>query len=461
VVATVVAGTAAAPPVAPAEQGGVRTPTAVSRPRQLLPDLSAPLPVVTLTPTPVRPTPTPEELPATLTPTPLPTATATVSPVVLVAAPTPTVVTPTPTSTEEPGGLLLPEGAVPDGAPAPVAAPRPPAAQTLQTPPAAPPPALRVLGLPEEPGVGGWFAPDVLWLGVPARSQFDGTPYAAANCGPSALGMVLEAYGLWMPTHELRLLANALQGSWGYDDGIALDYLAEIGARAGLTPLGLYEEGRRGYHRWTVDEVRRAVRDGYPVIVLTKYRLLPGNAAYGGEVNHYVVISGLIGDDFLYNDSAYGGGGGRALILPAAQLEMAWGTADIPHHAVAFAVGEERLGLVSPLAAVAGRGAPRRPPEESAARSLAGQPPAQEPARARRAPPDPAAAHREQLFDAVLTPASLLDTPLASGSAAPGGAAGSEPAAPLVLSEPPTPPAPSGKGGGGGRVGGRGGVGSQ
>src|SRR5262249_59188330 len=93
------------------------------------------------------------------------------------------------------------------------------------------------------------------------------------------------------------------------EDGIALDHLAEIGRRANLKPIGLY--GRNGYRRWSVEDVRATVLSGYPVIVLTKYRLLPGNEYYSGNVNHYVVISGLLGDDFLYNDSAFGGGGGR------------------------------------------------------------------------------------------------------------------------------------------------------
>src|SRR4051812_3082741 len=33
-------------------------------------------------------------------------------------------------------------------------------------------------------------------LSVPYRSQLDGTPYAQANCGPTALAMVLAYYGI-------------------------------------------------------------------------------------------------------------------------------------------------------------------------------------------------------------------------------------------------------------------------
>jgi hypothetical protein len=238
--------------------------------------------------------------------------------------------------------------------PAPAAAPRPGAYTLPLAPQSVPAPRRYVTRLPDERGPVGWLDDNLLWLGVPSRSQYDGTPYAGANCGPSALGMILEAYGLWMPTADLRLYANYLQGSWGYDDGIALDHLAEIGRRANLKPIGLYEG--RGYRRWTVEEVRESVLAGYPVIALTTYRKLPGNAYFGGNINHYVVISGLFGDDFLYNDSAFGGEGGRGLVITAEQLEQAWVNADIPRHALAFGLGEQAEGLLGPPQARLGRG---------------------------------------------------------------------------------------------------------
>jgi hypothetical protein len=125
-----------------------------------------------------------------------------------------------------------------------------------------------------------------------------------------------------------------------------------------------------------------------------------------------------LGDDFLYNDSAYGGAGGRALILPAEQLEAAWATADIPRHAVAFALGEERLGLVSPLAAVAGRGGALAPPvtarHEALTRARAEQAQAwQLPSR------EPPPAGHASLLDAPLAPVPLLDAPLLAAVAPP------------------------------------------
>jgi hypothetical protein len=272
-----------------------------------------------------------------------------------------------------------------------------------------------VAGLPEEPGAAGWLAESLLWLGIPSRTQYDGTPYQAANCGPSALGMILEAYGLWMPTSELRAMANTLQGTYGTNDGIALDYLAEIARRANLKPFGLY--GERGYRRWTVEEVREVVSRGYPVIALTVYRLLPWSGGYGGNVNHYIVISGLVGDDFLYNDSAFGGSGGRGLVITAEELERAWAQADIPRHAVAFGMGEAGYSLLGLDPARFGRGAGAAhllaagvlaPTEGSAPAAVAA---------GRAAPADPAAAAREALLRSGPLGPALLDAPLGSRTA--------------------------------------------
>jgi Peptidase_C39 like family len=385
------AATPTAPPTTSTPVPTPRRATPVSVQRGPAPDLSAPLPVhtavspsptplpvelppATATPMPVPPTPTP--LPPTETSVPpTPTATAdlpTPAPVLRVVA-GPTSVPITVLEPEAPAPLAEPDPEQEMAQPAPPAPPAParsaapaaepapsvpaPATNAAPTRPAAPrrPPANALPFTPRSPPVRtanpslpltpGWVDESLLWLGVPSRTQYDGTPYQAANCGPSALGMILEAYGLKLPTAELRDYANYLQGTYGYDDGIALDYLAEIGRRANLQPLGLYQTGG-GYRRWSVEDVRAAVRDGYPVIALVVYRLLPGNGGYGGNTNHYVVLDGLAGEDFLYNDSAFGGSGGRGLVISAEQLETAWATADIPQHAVAFAIGDQGEGLL-------------------------------------------------------------------------------------------------------------------
>ncbi len=426
-----VASVGAAPPT-PAG----RAPTAQPY-RGPAPDLGAGLRAA---PPPAPPSPTvrPTEavFPATLTPTPRPPPTATPTPlppsptavVALVAAPPPPaepVPPPQPTAAAE----------RPAPAEAPAVRPRVPS-NALPFTPRPPPTRSYVAGLPDEPGAAGWLAESLLWLGIPSRTQYDGTPYQAANCGPSALGMILEAYGLWMPTSELRAMANTLQGTYGANDGIALDYLAEIARRANLKPFGLY--GERGYRRWTVEEVREVVSRGYPVIALTVYRLLPWSGGYGGNVNHYIVISGLVGDDFLYNDSAFGGGGGRGLVITAEELERAWAQADIPRHAVAFGLGEAGYSLLGLDPARFGRGAGAAhllaasvlaPTEGSAPAAVAAG------SAAPADPADPAAAAREALLRGGPLGPALLDAPPGSRTTT----ASFAPSA-VMPAAPPSPP---------------------
>src|SRR5512146_2472456 len=47
-------------------------------------------------------------------------------------------------------------------------------------------------------------------LPVPQRSQFDGTKWAASDCGPTSLGMILASLGDTTPTFKLRERANQL-----------------------------------------------------------------------------------------------------------------------------------------------------------------------------------------------------------------------------------------------------------
>jgi hypothetical protein len=443
------------------------------------PDLGAGLPAA---PTPVPPSPTtpPTEAPrpATLTPTPVPpTATPVVS---IIVGPTaaPVVVLPADAPPLEAEAEAPPASAASEspGAPAArtssrdsAAAPARPATNALPFQPRTAPTRSYVAGLPDEPGAAGWLDDSLLWLGVPSRTQYDGTAYQSANCGPSALGMILEAYGLKMATSELRAYANYLQGSYGYDDGIALDHLAEIGRRANLKPIGLY--GERGYRRWTVDDVRASVSRGYPVIALTVYRLLPWSGGYGGNINHYVVISGLSGDDFLYNDSAFGGKGGRGLVITADELETAWARADIPRHALAFGSGDQGHGLLGMDPTRLGRGAgdgrllasnASIDPRPRAAASTTFDSPLfrlgpgaaldgalpEPPAAVVAPPPDPAIVARDSLLNGgagLAGPASLLGAPLVGGtttaSFVPGAVLPPDPAQPLdAMLDDPAPP---------------------
>src|SRR6185436_6944356 len=94
---------------------------------------------------------------------------------------------------------------------------------------------------------------DDAMLAVPYRNQLDGTPYARANCGPTALAMVLAYYDIDVSTWDLRVKAMRAQHSWvddegGYSDryGVFVYNLAAVAEGFGLEVVGLmHQEGGR------------------------------------------------------------------------------------------------------------------------------------------------------------------------------------------------------------------------
>ena len=196
-----------------------------------------------------------------------------------------------------------------------------------------------------------------LVLGVPFKTQIDGTTFSLVNCGPASLAMVLSAYGVDVDPASVRDYFNNSIGNYNTELGTSLEHLGRIAREAGLSTLGLY--GRGGYRPWSVNDVREYVRAGYPVITLTKYRKLPGHLGSQTDFDHYVVIIGLSGDDFVYNDAAFATDYGRNLVITPSELERAWAASSIPRHAMAVGLGES----VRPLAVV-----PRRLQPETIAR---------------------------------------------------------------------------------------------
>lgn len=181
-------------------------------------------------------------------------------------------------------------------------------------------------------------------LNVPFRSQYDNSPYQYANCGPASLGMVLEAYGANVPTAQLRALADQIQGTSGYDDGVALDTLAAIAHQAGLKTVGLSTPDGH-YRRWTMGDLIVSVRHGYPVITLVHYASLPGHAGSSSTSDHYIVVVGVTPQGFVIDDPAYGGQDGAHLLLRPDQLLAAWRDASIQSQAAAFLPPSGQLTL--------------------------------------------------------------------------------------------------------------------
>lgn len=177
---------------------------------------------------------------------------------------------------------------------------------------------------------------ELFYLPIRYRTQFDGTSYQAGNCGPASLAMVVSAMREeYIKTTDVRQAANVLQGTFGmYDSGTSLDVLAAIGRRYGAVPMNLYDG--KGYHQWTLDEVRAHLHAGHPVIPQVHFVKLPGHEYESPRIDHYIVLIGTSGDNFVYHDPAFNGGAGQSLVITADRLKKAWAAGDFGFAAVAF-----------------------------------------------------------------------------------------------------------------------------
>jgi hypothetical protein len=170
---------------------------------------------------------------------------------------------------------------------------------------------------------------------LPFRTQRDGSRWAGSNCGPAALGMVLASFGVEQGNDDLRYFSHTYQGTWGRRGGTALEHLAQVAEDFGIGAVGLYDQDQ--FHRWTTAELREQVAAGHPVIVLVKYRLLPGREYSTVRYDHYVVLWDLTADGFIYNDPIYTGADeGFGRFMTDAQLAAAMGPTMESRQAVAF-----------------------------------------------------------------------------------------------------------------------------
>jgi LysM repeat protein len=180
-------------------------------------------------------------------------------------------------------------------------------------------------------------AMDIFHVFAPYRSQLDGSPYSEANCGPTALGMALDAFGVSVPPRQLRAEALDAQHMYGNGVGTLITALAQVAQQHGLQAVDLRTDGG-AINRWNVDEIRQHVRVGQPVIVQVRYRSLPGRggAYYFGD--HYILVTGAVGDGFLYNDPIDIDGLGWDRVISGATLNVAMNASDgrYAHSAVAI-----------------------------------------------------------------------------------------------------------------------------
>ncbi len=144
-------------------------------------------------------------------------------------------------------------------------------------------------------------AMDIAHVFAPYRTQLDGSAYAEANCGPTAVGMALDAFGVSVPTRQLRAAALDAQHMYGNGVGTLITALAQVVQQNGLSAMDLRDDAGT-LRRWGLDDIRAHIQAGHTVIVQVRYRSLPGRggAYYFGD--HYILVTGIVGDGFLYND---------------------------------------------------------------------------------------------------------------------------------------------------------------
>ena len=181
-------------------------------------------------------------------------------------------------------------------------------------------------------------AMDIFHVFAPYRSQLDGSPYAEANCGPTAVGMALDAFGVSAPARQLRADVLSAQHMYGNGVGTLITALSEVVSEHGLSALDL-RDGDGAIRRWSLDDIRAHVSAGHPVIVQVRYRSLPGRggAYYFGD--HYILVTGVVGDGFLYNDPIDIDGLGWDRVISGATLRVAMNASDARYAYSAVAVG--------------------------------------------------------------------------------------------------------------------------
>jgi hypothetical protein len=93
----------------------------------------------------------------------------------------------------------------------------------------------------------------------------------------------------------------------GYSDrwGVFVYNLAATAEEFGIHADGIWNyDGARSdsLRQWVPLDLRRELNAGHPVIVEVKYRLLPAHAGATTSSDHYIVLRGTAGDDFVYAD---------------------------------------------------------------------------------------------------------------------------------------------------------------
>jgi uncharacterized protein YvpB len=158
---------------------------------------------------------------------------------------------------------------------------------------------------------------------APIYSQFDGTIWSGSNCGLTSLAMGLAAIGVNADQITLRHAANAQMGSTDPEDGTTWEALEAAAWSAGAGTKGLV--GGHGYRTWAVEDLKKELDLGHPVMLLVRYRTLPDHAGSAFYGDHYIVALGFDRNgDLVYNDPAGNVAHGNHRRLTSDELDRAW-----------------------------------------------------------------------------------------------------------------------------------------
>ena len=171
-------------------------------------------------------------------------------------------------------------------------------------------------------------------LPVPYLNQFDGSAYAASDCGPASVAMVINyATGEHVTPLQARKAIINLPGA-GYaanpESGTAIQDLARVARAHGVEVFLGDGAGSTG---WGPERIRKHLASGHPVIVLTRLAYMPGYSPTT-QIDHYIVLTGATPAGYVYNDPALGNGAGRT--IGERQLQLAQRASSVPTQGAAF-----------------------------------------------------------------------------------------------------------------------------
>src|SRR5919199_2495513 len=171
-------------------------------------------------------------------------------------------------------------------------------------------------------------------LALPFLYQFDGSAYAATDCGPASVAMVIDfETGEHLTPLQARQAIIKLPGA-GYaanpGSGTAIQDLGRLARAHGLEVIPGDGPASTG---WGPERLRKHLDQGHPVIVLTRVGYLPGYTP-GTPIDHYIVLTGTTASGYVYQDPALSNGAGRTISVH--QLQLAQSASSVPGQGMAF-----------------------------------------------------------------------------------------------------------------------------